>query len=159
MALCATVDDPEHRFACGVAKYGDCDIVTSWAQGDREGRLDLERMMGAPADAREAYRAGSPIHRIEQLAVPLLIAHGEQDERVHPAQSVELVDALRRLGKAFEYVTYPTEAHGLLRAGPLPALPPPVGALPRLASHVSAASRHGFAKFHCGGKNRTPRTD
>jgi len=34
----------------------------------------------------------------------------------------ELRDAvdlsLRELGKTFEYVTYPTEAHGLLRAGP-----------------------------------------
>jgi dipeptidyl aminopeptidase/acylaminoacyl peptidase len=28
------------------------------------------------------------------------------------------VTELRRLGKTFEYVTYPTEAHGLLRAGP-----------------------------------------
>ena len=37
---------------------------------------------------------------------------------MHPKQSVELVDALRRLGKTYEYVTYTTEAHGFLRAGP-----------------------------------------
>ncbi len=37
---------------------------------------------------------------------------------MHPRQSAELVDALRRLGKTFEYVTYPTEGHGFLRAGP-----------------------------------------
>ena len=35
-----------------------------------------------------------------------------------PKQSEQLVAELRRLGKTFEYVTYPTEAHGLLRAGP-----------------------------------------
>ena len=35
-----------------------------------------------------------------------------------PAQSEEHVAELRRLGKTFEYVTYPTEAHGFLRAGP-----------------------------------------
>ena len=46
MALLSVTDDPEHRFRCAVAKYGDCDIVTSWAQGDREGVQDLERMMG-----------------------------------------------------------------------------------------------------------------
>ena len=51
-------------------------------------------------------------------APPLLIAHGERDERVHPKQSEELVAELRRLGKTYEYVTYPTEAHGFLRAGP-----------------------------------------
>ena len=118
MALTSVVDDPQYRFACAVAKYGDCDILTSWAQGDLVGRLDLERMMRHPRLARDAYRLGSPIHRIEQLGVPLLVAHGELDERVHPKQSLELVEALRRLGKQFEYVTYPTEGHGLLRPEP-----------------------------------------
>ena len=119
MALLSVTDDPQHRFRCAVTEYGDCDIVTSWAQGDREGVQDLERMMGRPSQAREAYLAGSAVHRLDQITVPLLIAHGERDERVHPKQSEELVAALRRLGgKTFEYVTYPTEAHGFLRAGP-----------------------------------------
>ena len=118
MALLSVTDDPERRYRCAVAKYGDCDIVTSWAQGDREGVQDLERMMGPPSANRAAYRAGSPVHRLEQVEAPLLIAHGERDARVSPRQSEELVAALRRLGKTFEYVTYPTEAHGFLRAGP-----------------------------------------
>ena len=62
----SVTDDPEHRFRCAVAKYGDCDIVTSWAQGDRDGVQDLERMMGPPSSAREAYRAGSPYHRLAE---------------------------------------------------------------------------------------------
>ena len=118
MALHSVVDDPDNRFVCAVAKYGDCDILTSWAQGDLVGRLDLERMMGHPRGARGEYTAGSPIHRIEHLEVPILIVHGELDERVSPNQSKELVDALRREGKQFEYVTYPTEGHGLLRTEP-----------------------------------------
>jgi len=118
MALLSVTDDPEHRFRCAVCKYGDCDLVTSWAQGDRTGVQDLERMMGTPAEHSEAYRAASPVHRLENVRVPILVAHGERDERVSPKQSEELVAALRRLGKTFEYVTYPTEAHGLLRAGP-----------------------------------------
>ena len=118
MALACVTDDPEHRFRCGVCKYGDCDLETSWAQGDREGVQDTERMMGTPATNRAAYRAASPYHRLENVEVPLLIAHGEQDERVSPKQSEQLVARLRELGKTFEYVTYPTEGHGLLRAGP-----------------------------------------
>jgi dipeptidyl aminopeptidase/acylaminoacyl peptidase len=118
MATLAVTDDPEHRYRCAVAAYGDVDIVTSWAQGDRLGVQDLERMMGPPSTARAAYRAGSPVHRLENLQVPILIAHGERDDRVNPNQSEEHVAALRRLGKTFEYVTYPTEAHGFLRAGP-----------------------------------------
>jgi dipeptidyl aminopeptidase/acylaminoacyl peptidase len=119
LALASLVRDPKKRFACGVAKYGDCDILTSWAQGDRVGREDLERMMGHPSLNPDGYRAGSPVHGADGITRPLLIAHGERDERVSPAQSQELVEQLRRLGKTFEYVTYPTEGHGLLRAGPV----------------------------------------
>jgi dipeptidyl aminopeptidase/acylaminoacyl peptidase len=118
LALLCVTDDPEHRFRCAVSKYGDCNIETSWAQGDRAGVQDLERMMGSPGDAQDAYRAGSPVHRLANVRVPVLVAHGERDVRVSPKQSEELVAELRRLGKAYEYVTYPTEAHGFLRAGP-----------------------------------------
>lgn len=118
MALAALANDDRHRFACGVAKYGDSDILTSWAQGDRVGTEDLERMMGHPSVSRDAYRVGSPIHHLDGVLRPLLIAHGERDARVHPHQSEELVRELDRLGKTYEYVTYPTEGHGLLRRGP-----------------------------------------
>ena len=119
LALLAVTDDPEHRFRLGVCKYGDCDIRTSWAQGDREGRQDLERMMGTPASNPAGYAAGSPFDRLANVQVPLLIAHGLRDERVHPKQSEQLVAELRRLGgTTFEYITYPTEGHGLLRVDP-----------------------------------------
>ena len=119
MSLLAVTDDPQHRFKLGVCKYGDCDIRSSWAQGDREGVQDLERMMGPPSSDRAGYEAGSPVLRLAQVQAPLLIAHGEQDDRVHPKQSEELVAELRRLGgKTFEYTTYPTEGHGFLRYEP-----------------------------------------
>ena len=65
LALLSVVDDTEHRYAARSAKYGDCDILTSWAQGDLVGRLDLERMMGHPSRPGRPTTPGSPIHRIE----------------------------------------------------------------------------------------------
>ncbi len=119
LSLCSAVEDAGQRFRCAVCKYGDCDLLTTWSQGDREGVYYCgENMLGHPSENREAWLRGSPVHRLDRLAVPLLIAHGERDARVHPKQSEELVAELRRLGKTFEYVTYPTEAHGFLRAGP-----------------------------------------
>ena len=58
----AAADDPEHRFAAAVCKYGDCDLKTSWAMGDREGRQDMERMMSTPflAPARDPGRLARP---------------------------------------------------------------------------------------------------
>src|SRR5262249_14120694 len=118
MALAAGTDDPEDRLRCAVCKYGDCDILTSWSQGGRQGVQDLERMIGHPPTAGEAHPACSPYPRLTNVRPPLLIAHGGRDVRVTPQQSEQLVAELRRLGKTFEYVTYPTEAHGLLRTGP-----------------------------------------
>ena len=106
---------PDNPFACGVAKYGDCNILTSWAQGDRPGSDDLERMMGHPSRNRSGYHRGSPIHLIDELETPILVAHGERDARVHVNQAEELVAELKRLGKRYEYLTYPEEAHGFLR--------------------------------------------
>jgi len=117
MALASLLHE-DNPFACGVAKYGDCDILTSWAQGDRPGGDDLERMMGHPSDNREAYRAGSPIHDVDRIDRPILIAHGEKDARVSPLQAEELVSELSRLGRRYEYITYPGEGHGFLRRGP-----------------------------------------
>jgi dipeptidyl aminopeptidase/acylaminoacyl peptidase len=119
MALCSAVEDAGERFRCAVCKYGDCDLVTTWAQGDWDGvRYCGENMLGHPGENRDVYLRGSPVHRLDRLAVPLLVATGELDERVSPQQSAQLVTELRRLGKTFEYVTYPTEAHGFLREGP-----------------------------------------
>ena len=117
LALASLVRE-DNSFACAVAEYGDCDILTSWAQGDREGMEDLERMMGHPADNRQAYRTGSPIHHIGRIRRPIMVAHGERDARVHPRQSEELVEALDQIGATYEYFTYPTEGHGLLRREP-----------------------------------------
>jgi len=119
MALCSAVQDAGARYRCAVCKYGDCDLLTTWSQGDRSGVYYCgENMLGHPSRNRDAFLRGSPVLRLDRLAAPLLIAHGERDERVHPKQSEELVAELKRLGKTFEYVTYPTEGHGFLRAGP-----------------------------------------
>ncbi|HMK07596.1 MAG TPA: S9 family peptidase [Anaerolineales bacterium] len=114
LAVCALAYDPQYRFACAVAKYGDCNILTSWAQGEREAREEMERMMGHPAVRRENYDRGSPVWQTSRIRAPLLIVHGLQDPIVHPLQSEELVEALKREGKTFEYRTYPDEGHGLL---------------------------------------------
>jgi dipeptidyl aminopeptidase/acylaminoacyl peptidase len=120
LVYCALAHDPQHRFACGVAKYGDINIATSWAQTARSVREDQERMMSTPARMREAYRAGSPIWDVEHIRRPLLIVHGLEDRTVHPYQSEELVEALDRAAKTYEYKTYADEGHGIhLRANQL----------------------------------------
>lgn len=113
LVICSLAFDPLHRFACGVSKYGDCNLLTSWAMCDRSGREDLYRMMGYPSENREIYHAGSPIWKVEDIQAPLLIFHGLQDPYVPPLQSEELIEALLREDKVFEIRTYPDEGHGI----------------------------------------------
>jgi dipeptidyl aminopeptidase/acylaminoacyl peptidase len=115
LAVLALARDPLYRYRCGVAKFGDCDILASWAQGDRVGKEDLERQMRHPTANRAGYRAGSPVYDVANIRHSLLIMHGDQDERVHPKQSEQLVEALKREGKTFEYVVYEGEGHGFLQ--------------------------------------------
>lgn len=121
LALLALARDDRQprRYKCGVAKYGDCDILASWAQGDRPGREDLERQMGHPSANRAGYRAGSPVYDVANIKAPLLILHGADDDRVHPKQSEQLVEEMKRQGKTFELFIYEGEGHGFLQIGNL----------------------------------------
>jgi dipeptidyl aminopeptidase/acylaminoacyl peptidase len=115
MTICCLSRDPEYLFACGIAKYGDSNLVSSWAQCKRELRLYSEIFLGHPAKNRDTYLKGSPITDIANVKKPVLILHGLLDDVVPPEASEEWVEALKAHGKTFEYKTYPDEPHGFLR--------------------------------------------
>ncbi|MFZ5912050.1 MAG: S9 family peptidase [Chloroflexota bacterium] len=115
MTICCLARDPEYHFACGVAKYGDSNLYSSWAQCKRELRLYTEIFLGHPAKNRAAYEQGSPINDVANVKKPMLILHGLLDDVVPPEASEEWVEALKAHGKTFEYKTYPNEPHGFLR--------------------------------------------
>lgn len=56
----------------------------------------------------------SPLAWINQAQTPTLVGHGLADERVHPAQSLEMYNTLRLNEVPTELVFYPREPHGLL---------------------------------------------
>jgi dipeptidyl aminopeptidase/acylaminoacyl peptidase len=107
--------DPEYLFACGVTKYGDSNLVSSWAQCEKRLRLYTEIFLGHPADKPGIYLKGSPITDVKNVQKPVLILHGLLDTVVPPEASEEWVEALRRENKTFEYKTYEDEPHGFLR--------------------------------------------
>jgi dipeptidyl aminopeptidase/acylaminoacyl peptidase len=55
----------------------------------------------------------SPLHFVDTMTVPILIAHGDADDNVPLFQSQALDAALTRRGRLHEYVVYPGEGHGL----------------------------------------------
>ncbi len=115
MTINALSRDPEYVFACGVAKYGDSNLISSWAQCEKRLRLYTEIFLGHPSANMEIYMKGSPITEASNIKKPVLILHGLLDTVVPPEASEEWVEALRREGKTFEYKTYDDEPHGFLR--------------------------------------------
>jgi dipeptidyl aminopeptidase/acylaminoacyl peptidase len=115
MTNCCLARDPEYIFACGIAKFGDANLTSSWAQCNRQLRLYSEIFLGHPAQKRAVYLAGSPLLQAERVKHPILILHGLEDDVVPPQASEEWVEALRKYGKTFEYKTYAKEPHGFLR--------------------------------------------
>ncbi len=57
----------------------------------------------------------SPLSRVDDIAIPILIAQGENDPRVNRAESEQIVAAMAERGIEHEYVMYENEGHGLLR--------------------------------------------
>jgi dipeptidyl aminopeptidase/acylaminoacyl peptidase len=119
LTISCLAGDPQFRYACGVTRYGDADLASSWAQCDRSTRRYTEMQIGTPATQPAVYREGSPIPKVENIRKPLLILHGLKDTVVPPQASEELVEALRQAGKTFEYKTYSGEGHGFLRKAAL----------------------------------------
>ncbi|RPI92218.1 MAG: S9 family peptidase, partial [Chloroflexi bacterium] len=115
MAVCALSRDPEYLFACGVSKYGDSNLVSSWALCEKRLRYYTEIFLGHPAVNTGFYRKGSPITDVKNVQKPMLILHGLLDTVVPPEASEEWVEALKRHDKVFEYKTYGDEPHGFLR--------------------------------------------
>ena len=147
---------PSTASAARSCKYGDCDILTSWAQGDRERRPGPRADDGPPVAGARGLPRRLAVHRLDQVAVPLLIAHGERDERVSPKQSEELVAELRRLGQDVRVRHVPDRGARLPARRPAAPLLPPARALPRLVPDVASNPlpvlpvrprvKHGFGR-------------
>jgi dipeptidyl aminopeptidase/acylaminoacyl peptidase len=57
----------------------------------------------------------SPLSRVDQIRIPLLIAQGANDPRVKQAESEQIVAALREKGIPHEYLLFPDEGHGFAK--------------------------------------------
>ncbi|MFZ5828363.1 MAG: alpha/beta hydrolase family protein [Bacillota bacterium] len=78
---------------------------------DRCLRLELWR----PDKDRDMLVERSPITYVENVRCPMLVLQGAHDPRVVKADSDQMVDRLRALGREVEYIVYDDEGHGFLK--------------------------------------------
>jgi dipeptidyl aminopeptidase/acylaminoacyl peptidase len=106
-------------FACAVAGVGPSNLITFietippyWTP-----LLDLfYRRVGNPETEKEFLESRSPLFKVDQIKIPMLIAQGANDPRVNQAESEQIVAAMEDRGIPYEYVLFEDEGHGFLKA-------------------------------------------
>ncbi len=115
-ALMSAAQQPE-RFRCVVASAGVYDLALLLERGELQrsivGKALLQHMLG---DDKAALRAASPLTHAGAISVPVLLVHGDRDQRVPVMHAQRMQAALARAGKQVEYLQLPGEGHGFFAA-------------------------------------------
>ncbi|MFB0516038.1 MAG: alpha/beta hydrolase family protein, partial [Candidatus Neomarinimicrobiota bacterium] len=75
----------------------------------------FHQRVGNPDTEKEFLESRSPLFKVDQIKVPMLIAQGANDPRVKQAESEQIVAALEEKGIEYEYLLFPDEGHGFAR--------------------------------------------
>ncbi|HEX7816115.1 S9 family peptidase [Dyella sp.] len=111
-AMMTTIRAPG-MFKCAIGYAGVYDLAMMYSKGDigeeKSGRSYLRAVIGKD-DADLA--AQSPDKLADKIQVPVLLVHGEADERVPFAQAKAMRSALDAAHKPYEWISRPGEGHG-----------------------------------------------
>lgn len=83
--------------------------VTNWKYYDS---IYTERYMQTPQE-NSGYVENSPITHVDKLEGNYLLIHGTGDDNVHFQNSIEMVTALQKANKQFDFMMYPNKNHGI----------------------------------------------
>lgn len=82
--------------------------VTDWRNYDN---IYTERYMNLLENNKKGYEASSLMNYAKNLEGELMIFYGTNDNNVHPANSLQLIQALQKAGKSFEVQVGPDQGH------------------------------------------------
>ena len=113
-ALCALAFS--QVFRGGASLYGVSDPL-ALRQATHKFEADyLDWLIGDPLRDAQRYRARTPLLHADRIATPVIFFQGGLDSVVLPAQTEQMVAALRLRGVPVEYHLYPQERHGFRQA-------------------------------------------
>lgn len=100
-------------FKCAVGYAGIYDMAMRYDKGDtQQSELGRNAMKAQMGDDRAELDANSPDKLAARLDVPVLLIHGEDDQRAPFAQFKAMKAALDAAHKPYETLTKPGEGHG-----------------------------------------------
>jgi prolyl oligopeptidase len=101
-----------NRFKAAIGHAGISDWYSFFGQTDIPNLLEFG-FGGLPSASKATYEKWSPIEFATRVTTPLLITHGENDQRVPIPQADEYYRLLKKQGKTVEFLRYPREGHGI----------------------------------------------
>ena len=101
-----------NRFIAAIGHAGISDWYSFYGQTDIPYLLQFG-FGGIPYESKKTYEKWSPIEFAENVTTPLLITHGEEDNRVPIPQAEQYYRSLKKLGKTVEFIKFPREGHGI----------------------------------------------
>ena len=73
------------------------------------------RRVGNPHTEKEFLESRSPIFKVDQINIPMLLSYGVNDPRVNIAEGEQIVAELDAKGIDYEYLVYENEGHGFMQ--------------------------------------------
>ena len=112
--------DQSSRVQAVVNWFGPADMLTMGSQSgpdtalahNEPGSPESKLIGGAVQENADKARAASPVNYVTKDDAPMLLMHGDKDRLVPHAQSVELLDLLKKAGVEAELKTMEGAGHG-----------------------------------------------
>jgi dipeptidyl aminopeptidase/acylaminoacyl peptidase len=119
LAVCGAAYEPG-LYRCAITEAGVFDWTLMMNAARREQRESLRyevlrRFLGDPKQSQAEFAEISPLDHIDQVKIPVLIAHGRSDPVVSVEQSKRLIAELKRRKVPCEVLIKSGEGHGMSR--------------------------------------------
>jgi len=118
-ALWALAKDPL-LFKCGASVAGVTDLRRmlhddSDLSHDTIAREITRRRVGDASQMKATFESVSPVTHADRIVAPLLLVHGDHDQRVPASHGKQMHEAMTALHKDVVWLEFPDEAHGIVQ--------------------------------------------
>jgi dipeptidyl aminopeptidase/acylaminoacyl peptidase len=105
-------------FRCAVDLVGPSNLLTLLTSIPEYWKPQIAFMysrVGNPETEKDFLWEASPLSRVDDIRIPILVAQGKNDPRVKEAEAEQIVGALIDKGIDHEYLLFEDEGHGLAK--------------------------------------------
>jgi dipeptidyl aminopeptidase/acylaminoacyl peptidase len=103
-------------FKAGVNLFGISDLEALAHDTHKFEAHYTDTLIGPLPEAKDIYRARSPLYAADAIRAPLLTLQGLDDKAVPPSQSQAIYDAVKAKGIPTAYLAFEGEGHGFRKA-------------------------------------------